>query len=114
MIKPKRFIPVLEARGSSDRDIDKKVLGLGVTQQIYGPLRIGFETAINLNTGESSTTDYILEYSRRTYGVTIRYNPILGLGAFNFRVSDFNWNGGTNPFAPSEVRPVIGGVKGSD
>ncbi|WP_044304447.1 DUF3769 domain-containing protein [Richelia intracellularis] len=97
-----------------DRDIDKKVLGLGVTQQIYGPLRIGFETAINLNTGESSTTDYILEYSRRTYGVTIRYNPVLGLGAVNFRVSDFNWNGGTNPFAPSEVRPVIGGIKRSD
>lgn len=97
-----------------DRDIDKKVLGLGITQQIYGPLRIGFETAINLNTGASSTTDYILEYSRRTYGVIMRYNPVLGLGAVSFRVSDFNWNGGTNPFAPSEVRPVLGGAKLSD
>ena len=87
------------------------MLSAGITQQLYGPLRVGFQTTINLDTGESSTTDYILEYSRRTYGITFRYNPVLELGAVSFRISDFNWTGGTNPFDPSEVKPVVGGVK---
>ena len=94
-----------------DRNVDTTVLSAGITQQLYGPLRVGFQTTINLDTGESSTTDYILEYSRRTYGITFRYNPVLELGAVSFRISDFNWTGGTNPFDPSEVKPVVGGVK---
>ena len=95
-----------------DRSIDNTVLSAGITQQIYGPLRLGFQTSINLDTGESSSTDYILEYSRRTYGITLRYNPVLSLGAISFRISDFNWTGGTDPFSKnSEVKPVVGGVK---
>lgn len=92
-----------------DRFVDNKVLSAGISQQIYGPFRLGFQTSVNLDTGREASTDYILEYSRRTYGITLRYNPVLELGGFSIRISDFNWGGGTDPF--SEVKPVVGGVQ---
>ncbi len=92
-----------------DRSVDNKVLNVGITQQIYGPFRLGFQTSVNLDTGKETSTDYILEYSRRTYGITLRYNPVLELGGFSIRISDFNWGGGSDPF--SEVKPVVGGVQ---
>jgi lipopolysaccharide export system protein LptA len=92
-----------------DRSVDNRVLSAGISQQIYGPLRLGFQTSINLDTGEESSTDYIVEYSRRTYGLTLRYNPVLELGGISIRISDFNWTGGTDPF--SDVRPVVDGVR---
>ncbi|MEC4816675.1 MAG: DUF3769 domain-containing protein [Scytonema sp. PMC 1069.18] len=95
-----------------DRSVDNKVLTAGLTQQLYGPFRLGFRTSVNLDTGERSSTDYILEYSRRTYGVTLRYNPVQQLGGISFRISDFNWSGGTDPFSdPTVIRPVVGGVR---
>ncbi|MCC5628386.1 DUF3769 domain-containing protein [Nostoc sphaeroides CHAB 2801] len=92
-----------------DRSVDNKVLSAGISQQIYGPFRLGFQTSVNLDTGREASTDYIVEYSRRTYGITLRYNPVLELGGISFRISDFNWGGGTDPF--SEVKPVVGGVQ---
>lgn len=82
-----------------DRFVDDRVLNLGITQQLYGPFRLAIQTSINVDTGESRSTDYILEYSRRTYGVSLRYNPVLELGGISFRISDFNWTGGTDPFS---------------
>ncbi|MHC5596924.1 MAG: DUF3769 domain-containing protein, partial [Nostoc sp.] len=92
-----------------DRSVDNKVLSGGISQQIYGPFRLGFQTSVNLDTGVQTSTDYIVEYSRRSYGITLRYNPVLELGGFSIRISDFNWGGGTDPF--SEVKPVVGGVQ---
>ncbi|MCC5620167.1 DUF3769 domain-containing protein [Nostoc sp. CHAB 5715] len=92
-----------------DRSVDNQVLSAGISQQIYGPFRLGFQTSVNLDTGKETSTDYIVEYSRRTYGITLRYNPVLELGGFSVRISDFNWGGGTDPF--SEVKPVVGGVE---
>jgi hypothetical protein len=95
-----------------DRIADVRVLGAGITQQIYGPFRLGFQTAINLDTGESINTDYILEYSRRTYGIMLRINPVRELAALTFRISDFNWTGGAEPFSGvDDVRSVEGGVR---
>ncbi|MGI8499902.1 MAG: DUF3769 domain-containing protein [Hassallia sp.] len=95
-----------------DRAVDNRVLNAGISQQIYGPFSLGFQTSINLDTGERSSTDYIVEYNRRSYGITLRYNPVLELGGISFRISDFNWSGGTDPFSdPSEVKPVRGGVR---
>ncbi|MGH1395273.1 MAG: DUF3769 domain-containing protein [Trichormus sp.] len=94
-----------------DRSVDNRVLSAGVSQQIYGPVRLGFQTSINLDTGRESSTDYILEYSRRTYGITLRYNPVLELGGLSIRISDFNWTGGTDPFSDGQVRSVVGGVR---
>jgi hypothetical protein len=91
-----------------DRAVDTRTLSAGITQQIYGPFTFGVQTSVNLDTGEYTSTDFILQYSRRTYGITLRYNPELELGGISLRLSDFNRTGGTNPF--SEVRPVVGGV----
>jgi len=87
-----------------DRAADRSVLSVGVTQQIYGPFRFGVQTSINVNTGRDLSTDYVLEYSRRTYGIVLRYNPTLELGSLTLRISDFNWVGGTDPFSGSNVR----------
>ena len=94
-----------------DRAADTKILSAGLIQQIYGPFRLGVQTTLSLDTGESYSTDYILEYSRRTYGITLRYNPEKELGSLSLRISDFNWVGGSDPFSDSEIRPVVGGVR---
>ncbi len=93
-----------------DRYVDTKVLAVGFTQQIYGPVRVGFQTYFNLDTGRQISTDYILEYSRRTYGIVLRYNPSQRLGSINFRISDFDWTGGTASFSGPEFQPVVNGV----
>ena len=94
-----------------DRIADAKVLGLGLTQQIYGPVRFGVQAAINVDTNDLINTNFILEYSRRSYGLVIRYNPEKELGSLSLRISDFNWLGGGEPFSRSEVRSVEGGVQ---
>ena len=93
-----------------DRVVDTKVLSGGINQQIYGPLRLGFQTAVNLDNGQRISTDYYVEYSRRAYNIILRYNPVLQIGSINFRINDFNWLGNPEPFSGSEVRPVIQGV----
>jgi Protein of unknown function (DUF3769) len=90
-----------------DRIVDRQILSLVFFQQLYGPLRAGVSTSYNLETRESFSTDYFLEYSRRTYGVVLRYNPILAIGSISLRISDFNWDGSTEPF---DVTPVESGV----
>jgi hypothetical protein len=94
-----------------DRSVDNRVLNAGISQQIYGPFRLGFQTSVNLDTGKESSTDYIIEYNRRTYGITLRYNPVLQLGGFSIRISDFNWTGGTDPFSEGDIKPVVNGVR---
>lgn len=94
-----------------DRAVDTRLLNFGIVQQIYGPFRLGFQTSINLDNGRSSSTEYSLEYSRRSYGIILRYNPVLELGGISFRISDFNWTGGTDPFSGGDFTPVVGGVE---
>jgi len=93
-----------------DRFVDQQVLSFGFTQQVYGPFRIGFQTAYNLDTGQEISTDYLLEYSRRTFGVILRYNPIVEVVSFQLRIGDFSWLGNPEPFGGSGIRPVVQGV----
>ena len=86
-----------------DRVADGKILAGGLTQQIYGPIRAGFQTAWNVDTSKEISTDYFLEYSRRTYNLRLRYNPTLSLGSINLVVSDFNWDGGSEGFKGTGV-----------
>ncbi len=84
-----------------DRFADTQVLSFGINQQLYGGFKGGFQTFINVDTGKSISTDYILEYSRRAYGIVMRYNPVLEIGSINLRISNFNWQGDTEPFDSS-------------
>ena len=94
-----------------DRIADTRIIYAGITQQLYGPIQIGFQTAYNVDTGKQISTDYFLQYKRRTYGIALRYNPVQQLGSVSFEISDFNWTRGQNePFSGSGVIPVDGGV----
>lgn len=93
-----------------DRLVDTSVLSFGLVQQIYGPFRLGFQSGINLDTGEIVDDLLTLEYSRRTYGVVLSYRPRRQIGTLTLRISDFNWRGGTDAFSGPDVRPVDGGV----
>ncbi|MEP6515840.1 DUF3769 domain-containing protein [Microcoleus vaginatus] len=96
-----------------DRLVDLRVLSFGLVQQVYGGFRVGFQSAINLESGESISTNYTLEYSRRSYAIILRFNPERQVGSLTFRVSDFNWNGTPQPFS-GDARTVEGGVRLSD
>lgn len=93
-----------------DRFADDQVLSLGLTQQLYGPIRAGLQSFINVKTSEEISTDYFIEYSRRTHNIIIRYNPVLEIGSINLRISDFNWDGNAAPFEGTGIRPVVDGV----
>ncbi|ELR99068.1 DUF3769 domain-containing protein [Gloeocapsa sp. PCC 73106] len=91
-----------------DRFVDTSTISVAFTQQVYGPIRVGVQTSFSLNRSDEISTDYILEYSRRTHNVSLRYNPVLQIGSLNLRISDFNWTGSPEPF--EAVQPVIQGV----
>jgi hypothetical protein len=95
-----------------DRAADDQVLSFGIVQQVYGPLRIGFQTSVNLERSDNIDTNYILEYSRRTYALTLQYNPVREIGSIGLRISDFNWGTTPEPFSGSGT--VSGGVVRSD
>jgi len=95
-----------------DRIADAKTLSFGITQQIYGPFRVGIQSSINLDTSQEISTNYTIEYSRRTHSIAVIYNPVVGLGALTLRVGSFNWIGSGDPFGGSGVRPVTDGVVG--
>ncbi|MDX2097884.1 MAG: DUF3769 domain-containing protein [Leptolyngbyaceae cyanobacterium bins.59] len=94
-----------------DRTVDTRTLTGGFMQQIYGPFRFGIQTNFNLDTGKEISTEYIVEYARRTYAVNLRYNPVLQVGILGLRISDFNWTGDTEPFAGTGIRFVQTGVR---
>lgn len=93
-----------------DRQVDRNVLSLGIVQQIYGPFLAGFQTALSFDGGEPINTIYSLEYSRRTYGLLLRYDTTQEVGSIGFRLSNFSWIGGTDPFDTPRIRRVEGGV----
>ncbi|MGK7957825.1 MAG: DUF3769 domain-containing protein [Crocosphaera sp.] len=93
-----------------DRYADLKTLGWGVTQQLYGPVRFGVQSAYNIDTDQEINTDLFIEYSRRTYSILLRYNTVLKVGSLSLRISDFNWGGNPGPFDGTGIRPVIQGV----
>ena len=94
-----------------DRIADRRILSLGIVQQIYGPFRFGYRTSLNLDTNEQISEDYTLEYSRRSYNISLRYNPVVQLGAITFRLNDFNWRGSADPFDGDTVGDINDGVR---
>ncbi len=94
-----------------DRVVDRQVLSVGILQHLYGPIRIGYQTSINLDTGEFFNSDIILDYSRRTYGLSLRYNPNLQVGAILFRINSFNWVSNRDPLNNPEIGVVEAGVE---
>lgn len=84
-----------------DREEDRRVISGGATVQIYGPFRAGFRTSISLDEDEEFDNSFFVEYSRRTYGIVLQYNPDRETGSLTFRLSDFAWTGTPEPFGGS-------------
>ncbi|NJO43455.1 MAG: DUF3769 domain-containing protein [Cyanobacteria bacterium CRU_2_1] len=97
-----------------DRVNDLQTLGLSITQQIYGPFRFSVQSTIFLDRVDTdeldSSTILSLEYSRRSYSITLSYNPERESGAVSFRINDFNWVGDPGPFTGLGARSVSGGL----
>lgn len=93
-----------------DRNVDQNTLSGGIIQQIYGPFRLGFQTSVNLDTGEVINTDYVFEYNRRTYGIFLRFNPTQQAGFLGFRLNEFDWAGRAPRFGGADIREVNRGV----
>jgi Protein of unknown function (DUF3769)/LptA/(LptD N-terminal domain) LPS transport protein len=81
-----------------DRFLDTRVITAGINQHLFGPLKAGIQTSINLDTSRPISTDYYLEYSRRTFSIVTRYNPVLQLGSIGVRINDLDWRGQSDPF----------------
>jgi lipopolysaccharide export system protein LptA len=81
-----------------DRFLDTRVVTAGINQQLFGPLRLGVQTSINVDTSRPIGTDYYLEYSRRSFSIQLRYNPVLQLGSIGFKLNDLDWRGQADPF----------------
>ncbi|AFZ50442.1 DUF3769 domain-containing protein [Dactylococcopsis salina] len=81
-----------------DRIADRKRLSLGVMQQVYGPFLAGVQTSLNLDDGEVISSNIILEYSRRTYNLRLRFNPTQEIGSVSIQINGFNWKGSPNAF----------------
>ncbi|NEQ95633.1 MAG: DUF3769 domain-containing protein [Cyanothece sp. SIO2G6] len=81
-----------------DRENDREVVSGGVTVQLFGPIRVGFQTSLSLSEDQEFDNTFILEYSRRTHGIVARYSPDREQGSINLRISDFDWTGTPEPF----------------
>ncbi|MDX2273452.1 MAG: DUF3769 domain-containing protein [Cyanobacteriota bacterium] len=87
-----------------DRITTREQLILGFLQQIYGPIRVGAQTTVDLQSGQRVDTTYTLGYDRRTYGLSVQFNPVRQTGAVELRIDNFNWEG---PEGETEVRGGI-------
>ncbi|MEN9273660.1 MAG: DUF3769 domain-containing protein [Gloeomargarita sp. DG02_4_bins_56] len=82
-----------------DRRVDQQVVNLFLAQQIFGPLRATANITLSLDNGGAQiiSATYGLEYSRRTYGVSVFFNPERAQGGILFRLNEFNWTGNPEP-----------------
>jgi Protein of unknown function (DUF3769) len=94
-----------------DRVADEQVLNAGITQQIYGPFRLGVQTSLNLDKGREIDTTFSLEYKRRAYSLAISYSPVREAAALTLQISDFNWTGDPGRFSGLGAETVEGGVR---
>ena len=90
---------------SFDRAVDLGTIGIGLTQQIAGPLLfsggIGYNVDPNSEFYGEVTASYVeLRWQRRSYEIGVYYSPYDGLGGVRVRLNDFNFKGPGLPFVP--------------
>jgi len=91
---------------SFDRNVDLATLGIGWTQQLFGPLL--FNLGLGYNVDPSSpyfgytTNSYgELRWQRRGYEFAVYYSPYEQVGGLRIKLNDFNFDGTGVPFVPS-------------
>lgn len=88
-----------------DRVVDLGTLGVGLSQQIAGPLVLSTGVKFNVDPGSEFYGDVInsnieLRWQRRSYDVGVYFNPYEGIGGIRFRLNDFDFKGTGVPFVP--------------
>ncbi len=88
-----------------DQAIDLGTLGIGITQQIAGPLVLNAGIGVNVDPASKYYGDVIdsnieLLWRRRTYDIGFYFDPYEGMGGFRFRLHDFDFKGTGVPFVP--------------
>ena len=88
-----------------DQAIDLGTLGVGVTQQIAGPLVLNAGVGVNVDPnsefyGDVINSNFELRWQRRSYDFGFYLNPFEGIGGFRFRLHDFDFKGTGVPFVP--------------
>ncbi|NDG78414.1 MAG: DUF3769 domain-containing protein [Synechococcaceae bacterium WB8_1B_057] len=98
-----------------DRYVDTATLGVGLTQQLVGPLVL--DGAVSYNVAGNSgyygdvTNSYVeLRWQRRAYEFGFYYSPYTGIGGIRVKLNDFGFRGTGLPFVPYE--PTTGVVLG--
>ena len=92
-----------------DQPVDLATLGIGITQQIAGPLLLNAGVGVNIDPGSEFYGNVInsnieLRWQRRSYDLGFYFNPYEGIGGFRFRLNDFNFTGTGRPFIPYTPR----------
>ena len=88
-----------------DQAIDLSTLGIGITQQIAGPLVLNAGVGVNVDPnsefyGDVINSNFELLWQRRSYDFSFYFNPYEGMGGFRFRLHDFDFKGTGVPFVP--------------
>ena len=92
--------------------MDLGTLGIGLTQQIVGPLifsgGIGFNVdPKSANYGDVTGSYVELRWQRRAYEIGIYYSPYEGLGGVRLKLHDFNFSGPGLPFVPHNPNQIV-------
>ena len=90
---------------SFDEVVDLSTLGMGLTQQIAGPLVLNTGIELNIDGGseyygKTINSNIELRWQRRSYDLGIYYKPSSGKGGISFHLNDFNFKGTGVPFIP--------------
>ena len=92
-----------------DQSVDLATLGIGITQQLAGPLLLNAGLGVNIDPnsefyGNVINSNIELRWQRRSYDLGFYFNPYEGIGGFRFRLNDFNFTGTGQPFIPYTPR----------
>ena len=94
-----------ESPFSFDRNVDLATLGIGLRQQIVGPLLLSGGIGLNVDPSSSYYGDVTgafgeLIWQRRGYEFAIYYSPYEQVGGIRVKLNDFNFKGTGLPFVP--------------
>ncbi|MFM7086272.1 MAG: DUF3769 domain-containing protein [Cyanobium sp.] len=95
-----------------DQAIDLGTFGIGLTQQIVGPLVFNGGIGLNVDRGSryfgDTTSSYVeLRWQRRAYEIGIFYSPYEGIGGVRVKLNDFNYKGPGVPFVPWDPASAV-------
>ncbi len=96
---------------SFDDVVDLATLGVGLTQQLVGPLVLntGFEFNIDSGSeyyGEAIDSNVELRWQRRSYDFGLFYNPSKRKGGISVHLNDFSFGGTGLPFVPYSPKEI--------